>query len=275
MSDLQNQAPLPNEKSHPPLKAVIRIILLTFLLIFLLVLLGSVLGLTIPRGAQLILGEIGLIGPGLIYLYRKNYNLQAVLRLNKVETRVLLTAVLIGVSLPVLSAELDNLVSQVMKLPDELKDPLAELLIADSWTDWFSLILATVVLASLIEEMLFRGLLQKALEAQFEPAYAVFLSALIFAIFHGPIWMVQVAVIGVLFGYIAWRSQSIFPGVVVHALHNLFSLIWTNVAQPESLWNLAFDWRGHVHPTLLAVAACLIFYAIRWFDSLTSAAREN
>jgi len=193
--------------------------------VFAIVLVNSLAGTAgLPQSAQLILGELALIVPSLLYLRQKNYDLRTVFRITRIDSRLLLSSALLGVALPILSTELDNLVSQLIKLPDELLEPLAEMLVAHSWFDWLNLIIATVILASLVEEMLFRGLLQQALEAQFEATQAIFLSAFIFAIFHGPIWMIQVIVIGMLFGYLAWRSKSVLPGIVVHAFHNLFSL---------------------------------------------------
>jgi len=261
--------------SHPPLKTVIRLLLLTILLVFAIVLINSLAGNAgLPQSVQLIMGELALIVPSLVYLRKKNYDLRQVFRIKRVALRTLLSAALLGAALPILSTELDNLVNQLIKLPDELKEPLAEILIANSWFDWLNLIIATVILASLIEEMLFRGLLQQALEKQFEATHAIFLSAFIFAIFHGPIWMIQVMIIGILFGYLAWRGKSVVPGIIVHAFHNLFSLTATNFADASPIWNTLFDWRGHVHPTLIAISACVMFYALKWFEH-ASAKSEN
>ena len=51
-----------------------------------------------------------------------------------------------------------------------------------------------------------------------------------------------------------------------HCLNNGFALIFANT-NPES-WNW-YNWNGHVNPTVLVIAAGLLFYSAKPFFRLT------
>ena len=87
-----------------------------------------------------------------------------------------------------------------------------------------SLILATAFLALLTplgEELIFRGVLTNAL-LRHGPVIGVVGSALIFALTHGVNTVFPAAiVVGLITAEIFRRSGSIWPAVIVHAVHNL------------------------------------------------------
>jgi hypothetical protein len=78
--------------------------------------------------------------------------------------------------------------------------------------------------------------------------------------------LVQVLLLATVFGIIVWRTGSIIPAIIIHALNNLFSLVFSNIDAQNLEW---YHWSGHVSPVVLAVSACILFYATRWFIRLT------
>jgi len=89
-----------------------------------------------------------------------------------------------------------------------------------------------ILVAPVIEEALFRGLLQGALEGRLRPWLAIVFAAVPFALLHGLtpalfffFWSLPV-------GWVTWRTGSIRPGIVVHALNNLVGLIGLLAAGP-------------------------------------------
>ena len=78
--------------------------------------------------------------------------------------------------------------------------------------------------APFAEEFFFRGVVQKALSARLPPPRAIVVTALIFSAFHlDPVGFLARFELGVLFGLLAWRSGSIWPGVAAHAANNLLA----------------------------------------------------
>ena len=46
-------------------------------------------------------------------------------------------------------------------------------------------------------------------------------SALLFGVAHGSIYrMLPVTFLGIVFGYLAWQSKSVIPGMLAHAINN-------------------------------------------------------
>ncbi len=112
---------------------------------------------------------------------------------------------------------------------------LSTLLLPSSWLETFdlgrlfrgpplqrvSLGLLASTLAPFCEEAAFRGYVQTALLARLRPGAAIAASALLFATTHlDPVRFVPVFALGLLFGWLAWRSGSLWPAVAAHAANN-------------------------------------------------------
>ncbi len=88
---------------------------------------------------------------------------------------------------------------------------------------------ASVLVAPVVEELLFRGVLFGAIE-RLGPAWlAVLLTALPFGLLHvmtyGSDWytILQTFVMGLLLGGLRAWTRSLWPGIVFHAVHNLYA----------------------------------------------------
>jgi membrane protease YdiL (CAAX protease family) len=87
--------------------------------------------------------------------------------------------------------------------------------------------LVIVVLGPIAEELYFRGLILGVL-APLGPLLSVTISALLFAGTHFTLAAIPViAVLGALFAIVRLRTDSIWPGVVLHGLNNGVALLLT------------------------------------------------
>ena len=79
-----------------------------------------------------------------------------------------------------------------------------------------------VVLAPIGEEWVFRGFFYGGLRHKIGPFQAALFSSLCFAALHGYSWLGLVAVFiyGLVFCWLYQRSQSLIPGILVHAIYN-------------------------------------------------------
>lgn len=81
--------------------------------------------------------------------------------------------------------------------------------------------IATVVVVPIVEEVVFRGLIQTRLNRVFPGWLAVLSSALLFGVCHGQIvWMAYAFVLGVVFGFLDLGARSIWPSLAAHVLFN-------------------------------------------------------
>ncbi len=81
-------------------------------------------------------------------------------------------------------------------------------------------VIATTV-APFCEEAAFRGWVLTALRTRHRTAVAIALSALFFALMHlDPVRFPALLGLGLLYGWLAWRSGSLWPSILAHAVNN-------------------------------------------------------
>lgn len=90
---------------------------------------------------------------------------------------------------------------------------------------WWAVALVGLILAivpAVIEEVVFRGYIQRRLLERWSPATAIAVSTLLFAVLHADSLQHILAVIplGVITGLLAYRTKSVKAGMLVHAVHN-------------------------------------------------------
>jgi membrane protease YdiL (CAAX protease family) len=90
------------------------------------------------------------------------------------------------------------------------------------------LALAAVVAAPLLEELVFRGALQRSLTTRFGAGWAVVLQAAVFGAYHfdpmlgtaNVVYALSLGTVGLVFGFAALRWRRIGPGIIAHFLFN-------------------------------------------------------
>ena len=90
------------------------------------------------------------------------------------------------------------------------------------------------LIAPLLEEVLFRGAIQGYMMRRYNPWTAIVCAALIFGVTHmNPVQIVYAALIGVIFGWIYYRTGSLLSVIVGHVLNNSMAAV-TLLFFPES-----------------------------------------
>jgi membrane protease YdiL (CAAX protease family) len=101
--------------------------------------------------------------------------------------------------------------------------PLEHLLSPDSRTfsDGFGTFLVVVLLAPILEEMVFRARLYNILSRNTSPFISASLSALAFGVVHmEPIVIIEALFMGVIFSYFYLSQRSIFTPIMLHIFNN-------------------------------------------------------
>jgi membrane protease YdiL (CAAX protease family) len=102
-------------------------------------------------------------------------------------------------------------------------------------------LLAVGIVAPVFEEILFRGLIFGELRKVTQVRAALFIQAVLFGVYHLDIIQGSYAfLIGILLGYVYYRSNSILAPIIVHAAVNTTSIILSRVAGGElDAWTAA------------------------------------
>lgn len=87
-------------------------------------------------------------------------------------------------------------------------------------------LLALAVLAPIVEELVFRGLLYGWIAGRWNSLAAWLISSVLFAAAHmEPAHVVLVLPLGLLFGWLRRRTDSLLPSMIAHIINNGFALL--------------------------------------------------
>jgi len=147
-----------------------------------------------------------------------------VLPLRPVPLSLLAPMMIATLGIGILLSETDNLLRSVLPPPAWVERMLADL--AGGRRSLWGSVALLVVAAPLTEEALFRGVFLHGFFQRFTAARAVFVAALLFAVFHLNPWQfVGALTAGVLFGWWRAATSSLVPGLVCHALNNAMPIV--------------------------------------------------
>ena len=142
-----------------------------------------------------------------------------------------------------------NLCSEFTNLADNLQDTFRNM--SRNVFGIFSM----TVMAALVEELLFRGAIQgHLLRKGMKPLHAILISSAIFGVIHlNPIQVAFAFAIGLIFGWLYYRTGSLVPGIIGHFLNNSIACIQMATLTEEEFNTTTFEWLGE-GPTYVVLA---------------------
>lgn len=154
-----------------------------------------------------------------IYCYQKNHSFpQAIYRDKKIQWKTYLLGG-IGIVCVAFGIDLLTTVISIFVPLDTSSSEMLEEAILNS--NVFIAFLVTAVLAPIIEEVLFRGLILEKLSHAFSAKTAIIISAVLFGIAHGNIEQgIFAGIFGIALGYAYMKTHSIIPGIIGHFVNN-------------------------------------------------------
>ncbi len=95
-------------------------------------------------------------------------------------------------------------------------------------------ILAIAIIGPVLEEILFRGAITRALLQQYNPTKAILISALLFGVFHiNPAQILPAFLIGILLAWTYYKTGSLIPCILMHIFNNSLS-VYLSIKYPEA-----------------------------------------
>lgn len=93
--------------------------------------------------------------------------------------------------------------------------------------------LKVAVIAPIIEELIFRGLIFHGFRKNYNGFVAVFMSALLFSLFHLNPWQIPATfVLGLLLGWLMLRTNNILLAILGHSINNAWVLLTITYWKP-------------------------------------------
>ncbi len=160
--------------------------------------------------------------PVIIFIKIKGLNMKETLRLNKIKPKYgIITIGITLLSYPI-ALFFNLLVMTLISILGKIEVP--SIPTAYNFKEYIGLFFIVAISAGICEEVLFRGLLLKVYERKYDKI-AIIISAVLFGIFHfnlqnlmGPI------ILGLIFGYLVYLTNSIYVGIIGHIVNNGFAV---------------------------------------------------
>jgi uncharacterized protein len=119
----------------------------------------------------------------------------------------------------------------VVEWTDITSEDISE--VAESLTDRAdgigSILLLTLIvgiMAPIVEEIFYRGMVQRAMERRWGPTPGLLAASLIFGLVHfQPLLLPGLAVAGLIFGLLAQRARRLGPAIVAHMAFNMTTVV--------------------------------------------------
>lgn len=186
---------------------------------------------TLENAFALIAALGQLVGIGLVLglLRVRRVPLRAIVGI----TRPMRRLVLLGLGVGLASVVVNALLGAFVVLITGTQDAPEQALFGDALAGGSRMLLAVVaagILAPLVEEVLFRGLLYRALRRRQSVALAAVLSSLAFAVIHTeivvsqPLALINLTLLAVLWAVLYERTGSLVVPIVAHSVFNLMSI---------------------------------------------------
>jgi membrane protease YdiL (CAAX protease family) len=185
---------------------------------------------------------------------------------------------------PASLAMISIVVSGLLVLPRFLRIPPDKTTFLDAYLRRplgpVAVFLMVALIAPLLEEFLFRGWMQRSLERRTTARNAIVVTALAFGAIHLDLFGLPLRVaFGLASGYLAWRTRSIWPSVVLHGAYN-GSLVLLGGALPQVDERMLEGWSrtdAIFYPALgaLGLAGATLAWAVRGMGDASDRARAE
>ncbi|NLE26274.1 MAG: CPBP family intramembrane metalloprotease [Clostridiaceae bacterium] len=99
-------------------------------------------------------------------------------------------------------------------------------------------LLSVVIVAPILEEILYRGLIMKSLQRGMPVIIALLIQAVLFGLMHGQlVWICYATFLGILLAVIKLKYKSLYPSILLHLAFNTanYILIPLYIIMPDSI----------------------------------------
>lgn len=161
----------------------------------------------------------------LIYGFRKaKTGLLNVFPLKFFNPLIILPLITFFLGAHVLLDEVNRIVSEYIPPPSWFWELFNQIFESDY--GWLGAFLKVAVIAPIVEELIFRGIILQGFRKNYNGFVSVIMSALLFALFHLNPWQFPATfVLGLLLGFIMIRTNNILLAILGHSINNFLVLI--------------------------------------------------
>jgi len=187
--------------------------------------------------ARLIIApQIGIIlAPAVLMAAVLTTSVRKGLRIRMPHWQALPVALLLGVTLHPTYVMMASVISQLYPISEQAIESMKPFTDQISAAPWLTVVFLMAIVPAVCEELAFRGFIFGGLLRNGGRLRAVLVTAVLFGISHGILQQsIAATVMGVMLGWIALRTGSVLPGILIHFISNGLSVSLARIA--ESPW---------------------------------------
>ena len=178
----------------------------------------------------------------------------------------------------------DSLISLLPPMPEWLEEMMKSI----TQGNFFINFLCVSIFAPFFEEWLCRGMVLRGLlnyehrnkagetVRGLKPVWAIVLSALFFALIHFNSWQgIAAFLMGLLFGYVYYRTGSVKLTMLMHFANNTFALVMSNIDSLKDIESIKEVLPGALYWAILAFCIVFIVYFVQKFLAIKPLDRQG
>ena len=155
--------------------------------------------------------------------YMNDFSLHSMLLDHLPTIPIIIAGILSIIGIAILSSELNNILNRYFPIQTDSK--IIDTLMQE---DLLGVFITVLLVAPIVEEMLFRGIILEGLERHYKLTTAVLTSSILFALVHLPVGVIVALNIFLLALFLAWvrlKSGSLMLCVICHATFNAIPFV--------------------------------------------------
>ncbi|HHW57562.1 MAG TPA: CPBP family intramembrane metalloprotease [Clostridia bacterium] len=212
--------------------------------------------------------------PVFLYIFLKRYDVKYVLRLNPLTGEKVLLLVIIALFGWVVSGFFALLTNYFLSKLGKI--PVMPIPAAKDEQELLLQILIFGLVAACCEEIFMRGLIMRSFEMR-GSIKSIFITAILFAMLHLNVQnFLSILFLGSLLGYVVYRTDSIFAGMIVHFTNNTVSAILSyfiaqqNLGKVASFQQISIPFTAVIGYGIIATFFAIILYILlRYLAKIT------
>jgi sodium transport system permease protein len=189
-------------------------------------------------------------------------------------------AVLLGLTLHPMYVLLAEWISYTYPISEQAAAAMKPFADQVTSAPWLSVVFLMALVPAVCEELAFRGFIFGGLVRERGRLRAVVVTALMFGISHGVLQQsIAATVMGVLLGWVALRTGSVLPGILIHFTNNALSVSMERIASSQwggaSLFLTTSEGGPAYQPMWIVVSIGIAVTCLLYFGSIRPRVDES
>ncbi|MFI3261625.1 MAG: type II CAAX endopeptidase family protein [Rikenellaceae bacterium] len=141
------------------------------------------------------------------------------------------------------------------------------------------MMLTCVIAAPLLEEMLFRGIVQSDFERRYGAFRSIVIASLIFSVIHiNPAQIIYVFFVSIVLGIVYFKTKSLWTVILIHSFNNALSILLFNICKDRAQFISPYaDYfeNNTIYHIVYSVASIIVIFTMYKLLTIENGNKEN